>query len=263
MRDILENAEGAEERGETGPGKANREYDKKQFPKRFYKTVSVKEQEEGGFALLLDEKPLQSPGKNRLLAPTLNSAELLAEEWRKIETEINPMSMPMTRLANTAIDGVSQETQAVMEDITRYASSDLLLYRADTPEGLIENQMKHWDPLLDWAAEAFDAQFETGTGIIHVPQSKDTLTKFGMRLQRFQSAYALTCIHTLTSLSGSAIIALALAEQHIDAETGWKAAHVDEDWNISLWGEDFEAAERRRLRWLDFEAANRLLVAVH
>ncbi|MEM7069047.1 MAG: ATP12 family protein [Pseudomonadota bacterium] len=261
MREILEDAEGATERGDIGPGKANRGRDKPQFPKRFYKEVTTRA-EDGGFSVLLDGKPVKTPGKQSLLLPGEASAKLVADEWQALEDEINPLLMPSTRLANTAVDGVANEMQAVMEDIVRYASSDLLVYRADAPQGLVENQQSHWDPLLDWLSETFGAHFETGQGIMYITQPREAVGAFGKQLETHADPFKLACIHTFTSLSGSAIIALALAEQKIDEEQAWAAAHVDEDWNNSQWGEDFEAAQRRNQRWTDFEAANNMFKAV-
>ena len=138
----------------------------------------------------------------------------------------------------------------------------MLCYRADTPEGLVANQRKHWDPLLDWAADEIGARFETNDGIMHIAQPKAAIAAFGRQLERHDDPFVLAAIHTFTSLSGSAIIALALAEGYLTAEAAWQAAHVDEDWNISLWGEDYEAAERRAKRWVDFAAADALMRAV-
>ena len=149
MRDILEDAEGAVERGEIGPGKANRGQDKPKFPKRFYKAVSIAETETG-FGVELDGKSVKTPGRVALAMPTVEAAQLVAAEWSAVTDEINPLLMPVTRLANTAVDGVAIEMQAVMEDIVRYSSSDLLCYRADAPAGLVEAQRTHWDPILDW-----------------------------------------------------------------------------------------------------------------
>lgn len=261
MRDILEDAEGAAERGDVGPGKANRENDKPKFPKKFYKQASVAELKDG-FTVELDGKGIKTPGRVSIIVPNADAAELVAAEWNAIETEINPLLMPVTRLVNTAVDGVAQEMQAVMEDITRYASSDLLCYRADMPDELIQKQQKHWDPVLDWALESFGAGFETTKGIMSVAQPKEAIAAFGAQLKNHADPFKLACIHTFTSLSGSAILALALAEGHLEAETCWKAAHVDEDWNISLWGEDYEAAERRKQRWKDFKAADSLLKTI-
>ncbi|MDJ0614808.1 MAG: ATP12 family protein [Rhizobiaceae bacterium] len=261
MRDILEDAEGAVERGDIGPGKANRGQDKPNFPKRFYKTVNVVGAD-ASFGVELDGRVVKTPGRANLFLPTEASAQLVANEWDAIEDEINPLKMPVTRLANTAVDGVANEAQAVMEDIVRYASSDLLCYRADGPEGLIEAQRKHWDPILDWADEAVGARFELAEGIMHVSQPKEAIVAFGNTLKKHEDPFKLACVHTFTSLSGSALIALALAEQFLDVDAAWNAAHVDEDWNISQWGEDYEAAERRKQRWTDFEAAHNLFTSV-
>lgn len=260
MRDILEDAEGAAARGDVGPGKANREKDKQKFPKKFFKQASMEKLEEG-YCVSLDGRPVKTPGRQVLLLPGEASAQIVVEEWNALEEVINPLKMPATRLANTAIDGVINEMQAVMEDITRYASSDLVCYRAESPKGLVEKQMEHWDPVLDWA-QSFGAGFETGEGIIFVRQPKEAISLFGARLKNHEDPFKLACIHTFTSISGSALIALALAEEHIDAETAWTAAHVDEDWNISQWGEDYEAKERREQKWLDFLTADKLLKAV-
>ena len=261
MKNILEDAENAVERGEVGPGKANRERDRQIFPKRFYKTVSV-EQTSDGFEVRLDGKSIKTPGKVAVILPNQQVAELVRTEWDAIQEEINPLHMPITRLVNTAVDGVDQEVQAVMEDITRYAGSDLLCYRADGPDGLVDKQREMWDPILDWAETLLGKPFELIEGIMHVAQPKETIASYSNKLADYKDPFKLTALHTFTSISGSAVIALALAEQFLDVDTAWNAAHVDEDWNIQLWGEDYEAAERRKQKKNDFDAAHRLFIAV-
>jgi len=261
MREILEDAEGAAERGDIGPGKANRGQDRQNFPKRFYTEVTLSP-EEDGYGIKLDGRSVKTPGRQPLILPGEASAKLVQDEWQGLQEEINPLLMPVTRLANTAVDGVANETQAVMEDIIRYAGSDLLVYRADNPQGLVDMQKEHWDPVLDWATDELAALFETSVGIMHVTQSRESIAAFGARLRQHADPFKLACIHTFTSLSGSALLALALTECRLDAETAWKAAHVDEDWNNSQWGQDYEAAERRKTRWKDFSSADRLLKAV-
>jgi chaperone required for assembly of F1-ATPase len=260
MRDILEDAEGAAARGDIGPGKSNRERDLQKFPKKFFKEASIEQLEEG-FSITLDGRPVKTPGKQVLLLPGKAAAEIVADEWNALEEVINPLKMPATRLANTAIDGVINEMQAVMEDISRYASSDLVCYRAESPQGLVQKQMEHWDPILDWA-QSFGATFETGEGISFVTQPKEAISIFGARLKAHEDPFKLACLHTFTSISGSALIALALAEEELDAEKAWAAAHVDEDWNISQWGEDFEAKERRAQKWMDFSTSDRLFKSI-
>lgn len=261
MRDILEDAEGAAARGDIGPGKSNRERDLKKFPKKFYKHAGLAKSDDG-FSIELDGRPVKTPGKQVLSLPNEAAAQLVADEWNDAVEVINPLKMPTTRLANTAIDGVVNEMQAVMEDITRYASSDLLCYRASNPAGLVAKQQEHWDPILDWAQQEFGANFETGEGIAFVTQPREAIALFGARLKKHADPFKLASLHTFTSISGSALIALALADEHIDAQAAWAAAHVDEDWNISQWGEDFEAQERRAQKWLDFLAADTLLKAL-
>lgn len=265
MRNILEDAEGAPERGDIGPGKANRGRDRQTFPKRFYKSVRVVETVSDGeatYQVELDEKPVKTPGRNALALPTKKAAQLVAEEWDTVETEINPLLMPVTRIVNTSIDGVIDQAQAVAEDIIRYAGTDLLCYRADAPQGLVDRQVKHWDPILDWISSTHDAHFETGEGVLHVEQPKQAIANFAQALKAYPDPFSLTCLHTFTSLSGSAIIALAIAEGHLEASSAWQVAHVDEDWNISQWGEDFEAAQRRKQRWTEFDAAYKLMQAL-
>lgn len=228
------------------------------LPKRFYTEVTTRETEEGAFGVLLDGKSVKTPAKTILVLPTGESAELVAEEWRAQETHIDPAAMPKTRLANTALDGVANQTQAVMEDVVRFASNDLLFYRASHPENLVELQREKWDPFLDWYAETIGARFETVEGIMHVSQPKEAIAAFSQVLTKHAAPLKLACVHTMTSLTGSALIAFALAENAFGLEAGWEAAHVDEDFNISQWGEDYEAAKRRETRLGEMSAAHQL-----
>ena len=205
---------------------------------------------------------MKTPGKRLLGLPGEKSAILVAAEWDAQQEEINPLQMPVTRIVNTAIDGVEDQSQAVFEDILRYAGSDLLYYRAETPESLVEAQSSHWDPVLDWAQSELGAVFETGEGISFIKQPKEAIAAFGSALKRHDTPLELACLHTFTSLTGSALLSLAIAENFLDAENAWSAAHVDEDWNIDRWGEDHEAAQRRAQRWLEMSAAEALLLAV-
>ncbi len=224
--------------------------------KRFYKSVAVAD-EGGGFALLLDGKPVRTPGKAPLVLPTRALAEAVAEEWRAQGERIDPANMPLTKLANSAIDGVSGREQAVIDDIMAYAGSDLLCYRADGPRGLIEAQREGWDPVLAWAKSALGAPLKLAEGIVHVAQPQASLDRFKDRLMG-RDPFSLAALHVMTALSGSALLALAVAEARMTPEEAWQAAHVDEDWQIGQWGEDAEAAARRAARWRDFAAAARL-----
>jgi len=228
------------------------------LPKRFYKGVAVEDQGADGSALLLDGKPVRTPGKAPLVLPARDLAEAVAEEWRAQGESIDPETMSLTKLANSAIDGVRGREDAVIDDIVAHAGSDLLCYRAGGPEGLVAAQGKHWDPVLAWATSALNAPLRLAEGIVHVAQPKSALQGIKRELQGLD-AFRLAAVHVMTQLTGSALLALAVAQQRLKPEEAWKAAHADEDWQISRWGEDAEAEARRANRWRDFAAAARLL----
>jgi chaperone required for assembly of F1-ATPase len=228
-----------------------------ELPKRFYKTVAAEESDRGA-ALTLDGKPVRTPGKAALALPSRALAEAVAQEWRAQGERIDPSAMPLTRLANSAIDGVTGREQAVIDDILAFAGSDLLCYRAEGPHGLTEAQAKYWDPVLAWAREALHAPFLLSEGVVHVAQPETSLDRLRRQFAG-RDAFSLAALHVLTSLSGSALLALAVALGRLTAEEAWAAAHVDEDFQISQWGEDEEARARRENRWRDFAAAARML----
>jgi chaperone required for assembly of F1-ATPase len=230
---------------------------KASLPKRFYKEVAVRD-EGGETALLLDGKPVRTPGKARLALPTRAAADAVAEEWRAQGERIDPSTMPLTRLANSTIDGVRGSEQAVAADIVRHAASDLVSYRAEGPQGLIAAQAKHWDPLLAWAERELNAPLRQVAGVVHVQQPASSLAAIERRLDAF-SAFELAALHVMTQLTGSALLPLAVALGKLTPEQAWAAAHVDEDWQISQWGEDAEAAARRAHRKRDFDAAAKML----
>lgn len=227
------------------------------LPKRFYKTVSV-EPEGEGHALRLDGKPVRTPLKNHLALPTRALAEAVAEEWRAQRQRIDPGTMPLTRLANSVIDGVQGREDAVVDDIMAHAASDLLCYRAEAPRGLVSVQQKQWDPLLAWVRDALDARLEIAEGVMHVDQPKASLEEIRRQVKSYEP-FSLAALHVMTGLTGSALLALAVSIGRLSPAEAWKAAHVDEDWQISQWGEDEEAANRRSHRLSDFEAAARML----
>jgi chaperone required for assembly of F1-ATPase len=226
--------------------------------KRFYKYAAASEME-GGFALLLDGKTARTPAKKRLVLPTRALAEAIAAEWKVQENEIDPEKMPLTRLANLAIDRVSEEAAAIRGEIVRYASSDHVLYRAGKPEGLVALQAEHWDPTLEWACSALGARFILAEGVNFVAQPEAALAAVRAEAEKWPLPFALAALASLTSLAGSALIALALASGRLTAVEAWNAAHVDEDWNVRQWGEDAEAVSRRTQRFSEFEAAAKML----
>ncbi len=234
---------------------------KSQLRKRFYKQASVFS-DATNINIHLDGKSIKTPGGELLSLPNTHVGELVVEEWNMQEERINPQTMPVTRLINTSIDGVAKDMQPVKDDIIRFAGSDLLCYRADSPEELIANQQKYWDSLIEWAASSLGAVFSVQTGIVHVSQSNDCIAAFGQHVNQIDTPALLTALHSLTAISGSAIIALAIFKGEIDIAQGWSAAHVDEDWQISQWGEDIDAQAFRAARKLEFEAAAQLLEAL-
>ncbi len=230
------------------------------LPKRFYTHVTTQERD-AEFVILLDDRPVRTPGKHLLALPTAALAGLVAAEWDAQVEKIDPKTMPLTRLLNTALELVRGKETAVAEDIVKFSSSDLLCYRADTSVGLLERQEAAWDPILEWAATALGAKFEVSSGIMPVQQSEKSLSAITVRLEGYD-ALALSAMHQLTTLSGSALLALAVALEHLSVEQAWAAAHVDEDWQIEHWGEDGEAKARRVARRQDFDAAWAVLANV-
>jgi chaperone required for assembly of F1-ATPase len=227
------------------------------LPKRFYTDVALGEAE-GGFAILLDGRSVRTPKKLPLVVPTRPLADAIAAEWAAQGERIDPANMPLSKIAITAIDGVAASMPAVAEDIVRFAGSDLLCYRAEAPMALAEMQSAAWDPILRWIEAESGARFLLAEGVMPVTQSGAALAKIGDLVAPFD-AFALTCLHVMTTLTGSAFLALAVAKHRLTAEEAWAAAHLDEDWQISRWGVDVEAADRRARRHTEMLAASRFL----
>jgi chaperone required for assembly of F1-ATPase len=229
--------------------------------KRFYTVVAV-EPEAEGFSVRLDGKRLRTPMAGHVVLPTAKAAEFVADEYAAQGDKIDPVSMPVTRLVNTAIDGVASDTQAVIEDIMRFSSSDLVCYRAEGPEPLVHRQAEAWDPIIDWARSALGARFFLAEGVMHVEQPRETIGAVGLHLRQRDEPFRLAALHVITAITGSALLALAFEAGAIDIETAWTAAHVDEDWNIEHWGFDAEAAARRAFRKRDLMGAAALIEAL-
>ena len=261
MRDILGNLDTEIHLSDPDPVKRAQKQMRKPLPKRFYKEAKAGEAE-GGFAVLLDGKPVKTPSGERLLFPTSLAAALSAFEYEAQVGEINPSKMPVTRLANTAVDGVAEQAREVLADIRLYASSDLVCYRSEGPEALAELQSLAWDPYLGWAKSDFGARFFLAQGVMPIEQPAAALDAVGKALEKYAEPFKAACLHSMTSLTGSALVALAVAEGRVTADEAWRDAHVDEDWTISQWGADEEAMVRRAYRWLEMKAAADLLRAV-
>jgi chaperone required for assembly of F1-ATPase len=224
-----------------------------ELPKRFYKAAEVAETE-SHFAVALDGRPVRTPSRNRVLVPTRALADALAEEWSAQGERIDPRTMPLNRLVNSALDGVSGQMDAVLGEVANYAGSDLLCYRADGPDTLVERQTAGWDPLIDWARTDLGARFALAEGVMFVKQDPAAIEAVRAAIADL-GPIPLAAVNVVTTLTGSAILALAVLRGRLDAETAWSLAHIDEDWNVEKWGVDDEAAQRRENRWRDMLAA--------
>lgn len=237
------------------PVAASQRLAKPELPKRFYALATAEPVDGGaGFALKLDGRGARTPARNPLVVGDKSVAEALAAEWNAVGERIDPAHMPLTKLINSAIDRVAGEMQAVRADIVAYAGTDAICYRAEGPESLVSAENAAWDPLLAWAREALGARFVLAGGIMHVRQPDEALAAIGEAIKPLDSLQ-LAALHVVTTLTGSAIIALALARGHLSPDEAWIAAHVEEDWQMNQWGRDEMALQRRASRRAEFDAA--------
>lgn len=240
----------------TDPVELARTGQVRQLPKRFYREVTVAARG-SGYAVHLDGRPLRTPGKIVLVLPTEALASAIAEEWAGQREHIDPLSMPLTRLANSVRDQVEGREAVVRADIVKFAGSDLLCYRAEGPEGLVRAQAESWDPVLHWARVSLGADLAVGTGIVHVAQPDASRLAIEAAVGEF-AFFRLASAHVMTTLLGSVVLMLATLAGSLTPEDAWRAAHVDEDWQASKWGADAEAARRQESRKAEFLAAVRL-----
>jgi chaperone required for assembly of F1-ATPase len=238
------------------PTEAARRAMRPQLRRRFYKDATVVQQPEG-YAVLLDGRPVKTPARRPLAAPTQALGEALAAEWDAQREVVDPATMPLTRLANSIIDGVADAPAPVKAEVAKFLGSDLICYRAGSPDGLVERQMQHWDPLIAWARDALGARFVLGEGVMFVTQSPETIAAAARAIP--DEPWRLGAINAITTLTGSALIALAMAQGRLSPQDAWAAAHVDEDWNMHLWGRDEQTLERRAAREAEMQAAAKVL----
>jgi chaperone required for assembly of F1-ATPase len=250
MRELFENTP------QDDPIEATHRSMRTALPHRFYATATTAA-EAGGYAVRLDGKPVRTPARRVLAAPTLKLAEAIAAEWQAQQDVIDPAKMPLTRLANAIIDGVADAPQPVADEIAKYLASDLVFYRAGSPTGLVESQAHHWNPILAWARHALGADFTLGEGVVYVAQPQAALA--AARAAIPQESWRLGAVHSITTLTGSALVALAMACGALSTDAAWQAAHVDEDWNMAQWGCDEMAMARREFRFAEFLAAATVL----
>ncbi|WP_417308814.1 ATP12 family chaperone protein [Devosia sp.] len=249
MRDYLEDAD---RHREDGIGRAQ-PLQKAELPKRFYKDVGVGTAP-GGFAVTLDGKSPRTPGQKPVVVPQQSLAEAMAAEWAAQGTHIDPETMPVTRLVNSAVEAGEERLAALRAEIVKYAGTDLLLYRADTPRELVAEQERVWDPVLVQLARHFDVAFQPTIGIMHQEQPQSTLQRLEQAVAEVDLVESAALV-SMTGITGSGLLTIGWREGLLDAEAVWAAAHVDEDHNIRLWGEIEEISERRVKRRRDFDAA--------
>ena len=227
--------------------------------KRFYASAGVVEAD-GGFAVTLDGKPIRTPSGRIVTVPVRKIADQMAAEWQAQREIIDPLTMPLTRFANSVVEAVVDRAELVRDDVAKYLQSDLLFYRAGHPEALVAREAAHWDPVLFWAADEFGAHFILAEGIVHVRQPEQAVEAARAALP--SDPWSIAALHVITTLTGSALLALALKHEVLTPEQVWAAAHVDEDWNAEKWGVDEEVAARRAARLVDFRAAAFILSAL-
>ncbi|MQT11836.1 ATP12 family chaperone protein [Segnochrobactrum spirostomi] len=256
MRDFLENFDRT---SEDDPVRKAQTLSRQPLPRRFYKTVAVAEHGDG-FAPTLDGRPALTPGRTPLVLPTRDLADLAAAEWAAQGENIDPATMPLTRLANAAIDAVAAGIEPVRAAAARYAGSDLLFYRADSPDSLVARQTAIWDPVLAWVEDAFGARFSIVAGVMPVAQPDESIAAIAAAVPA-SPALLVAAFHSLTTLTGSVLLALAVLHGRLAVEEAWAAASLDEDWNMELWGSDREALQRRAYRGREAEAAARVMAA--
>lgn len=209
-----------------------------------------------GFTVHLDARPVRTPLKAPLILPTEGLAQAVAAEWQAQTATVNPATMPFTRTANSAIDTVTPQFDAVVDMLAAYGGTDLLCYRATGPEALIARQVAAWDPMLDWAAQALGAPLRTTRGVMHIDQPADSLAALDAAV-RALSPFELAAFHDLVAISGSLVLGLAVARQRLTPQEAWALSRVDENWQIELWGADEDAAEIAALKQAAFLKADR------
>lgn len=244
---------------DEGPVRTSQRLARPELPERFYKKATAGAGE-GGYALLLDGKPVKTPARRAVALSERPIAEALAAEWDAQGQRIDPSTMPLTRIVNAAIDHVAGAMPAVRAEIVKYAGSDFICYRAEAPQSLVAQQAAAWDPLVAWARSELGAPLILAAGIVHVAQPEIALTAIARALEGY-APLQLATISTVTALTGSAVIGLALARGRLSAQQAWDAALVDEEWQMRLWGRDEAAMAAQAFRWREMQAAALILAA--
>jgi chaperone required for assembly of F1-ATPase len=256
MRDLFEQDKGEKP---VDPRQSARQSARPVLRNRFYTAVATAEVP-GGFAVTLDGKQMRTPAGRVLAVPTGQVVDALRAEWDAQRPAIDPARMPMTRLINSIADGVVDNPQETADELVKYLGSDLLFYRADGPDRLVAKQAAAWDPVIRWAADELGARFVLAEGIVHARQSDHAIEAARKAIPA--DGWSVGALHSVTTLTGSALLALALLHGFADAEAVWRAAHVDEDWNFETWGNDDLAMTRRAAREEEFNVAALVLMSL-
>lgn len=221
--------------------------------KRNYKVAKVKKLSKTEWIIMLDDKQLKTPAGKNIILPTKPLANALCKTWQDQKQEI--VALPLMRLVNTAFDGVAIDKQAVKEDIIRFAICDMLYYRATSPQTLVQQQKIMWDPWIDYMENLLGTQLEIGEGIKPIKQNKKTIAAFNFHIGNINEPLLLASMHVATSLTGSAILALAIYNGKLECNKAWQIAHIDEDFNRQQWGEDKQAQQRREKQFQEMKTA--------
>jgi chaperone required for assembly of F1-ATPase len=225
--------------------------------KRFWRDVAV-EQEADGWTIKLDGRPVKTPARAALAVPTRTLADAIAGEWRSVEGKIDPRAIPLTGLANAAIDRIAPDREAFADNLARYAEADLACYRADGPRALVERQEQQWDKLLGWARRRYDVDFVTTSGLMHVAQPAATIERLSHAVAALDP-FRLAGLSPLVTVGGSLVGALAVLEKALAPEEAWDAVSIDERWQLEQWGADADAEVALENRRRDFLSASRFL----
>ncbi len=219
----------------------------------FWSDVNVAATDDG-YQVLLDGRGVKTPAKARLIVPTQKLADQIAVEWRSLENKVDPEKLSVTKLANSAIDNVAEQSEAIIDMLVEYATTDLLCYRATSPKGLADRQEQIWQPLLNWFSDVHNVRLEVGSGVMPIRQSTAVLVDCAVLLKSY-SDFELAAVYDLITLTGSFVIGLAAASGEISVADAWTASRIDEDWQIAEWGEDEDATSLAATRQQAFERA--------
>jgi len=251
VREFLEDAHAHRD---DGYGRAQKHARADELPKRFYKETGVAPAEGGGFTVTLDGRPTRTPGRVPVAVSSEALARLMAAEWAAQGERIDAETMPIVRLVNSAIESGEAQLPAFRAEVAKYAGSDLMLYRAASPLEVVEDEEAHWDPALVTLARHFGVAFQPTIGILHQPQPAATLHRIASALDD-EALLPMTALVSVTALTGSGLLAVGLRHGLFTPDEVWTAAHVDEDYNMRIWGAVDEAVARRERRRKEFDAA--------